>query len=240
MLEDDVIGLLSACFNAIENEQYVVYKPLREEDLIADTVGDVDIIVPDISSVVHQLQRYFDAKISDGSFSYKVTKGSGSSFFNSSHVHFDVFKRDKLEVRLDVIDDKSICRKLALKKNVLKSVFVDRKSKVVSGINYYECDPSVMASLMVAEFVVLFSDLPSKYKHFAYLENAIGGMAVFELMHSVIDQDKLLRSKFFYCRKKIIRGFVPSQVFALRELYRKIKMIGLKSVLVKMYKKIVL
>lgn len=184
----DVLELLEAL------EDYILIK--KDPSFPRYTPGsDIDLIVFDRNETVNRLARYYEEKI--------APEGACKITTTNSHCYADFMWQEKLDLRIDIIDNFEWMRNIAVRPAYLTKLFLDRISIECEEKQIFVPSPEDDLTLRYFEYLEWFDRNPDKSKHLEYISGI---------------EDENLKKRFYenthrymQFRHKIWNGPVPAK-----------------------------
>ena len=128
--------------------------------------SDVDLLVFNRHQSVERLIEYLNQKL-DGNDTFVRIHDSGK------HLHLDVMKEGKLDIRVDLIDNLDIFHDFGIQDALKTKFFMDRIVKDFDGLPIFVPCKSDDLLIRYIEYLAYFSMRPEKIKHLEFiLENS--------------------------------------------------------------------
>lgn len=154
MPQIDLIKLLC------EIEDYVLIK--KSKAFPDYSLGsDVDLLVMDKDTTIQKVVDFYESNLSSKS----ELKVSDKEY----HCHIDFLIDDKLDIRVDLIQNFDFFTKFSVKNGFLIKVFKDRRTVDTDNGSVYVPAPEDNLTIRYFEYLEYFDRYPNKIKHLDYI-----------------------------------------------------------------------
>lgn len=166
---------------------------------------ELDLLVLDKFDSSEKLKSYLEDHVDGIEFHIRVTD-------TNSQFHLDIIKGNKIEIRLDLIDNFDIFTRFSVKQSLITEVFMNRDNLDIQNAKIFVPSNEHDLLLRYFEFIEYFEQPPEKISHLDFIANTADENTKKDLIFNA--------HRYINFRRKEWPGDVPVKVSVKNKIRR--------------------